>query len=73
MITKNTLYKVFTTATASALNLNWDLEHLLISQRYIKGFYPNHLLPLQPYAFLNLKSPSSLAAEEAAMFYFTPC
>ena len=27
----------------------------------------------QPYAFLSLKSPPSLAAEEAAMFYFTPC
>ena len=26
----------------------------------------------QPYAILNLKSPPSLAAEEAAMFYFTP-
>ena len=28
---------------------------------------------IQPYAFLNLKSPLSLAAEEAAMIYFTPC
>ena len=27
----------------------------------------------QPYAFLNLKSPPSLSAEEAAIFYFTPC
>ena len=31
-----------------------------------------HLGRTQPYAFLNLKSPPSLAAEEAAMFYFTP-
>ena len=27
----------------------------------------------QPYAFLNLKSLPGMAAEEAAMFYFTPC
>ena len=31
------------------------------------------LITEQPYAFLNLKSLPGMAAEEAAMFFFTPC
>ena len=52
------------------------LQKELLVLEYYKSQWAHKILSTitrqKPYAFLNLKSPPSLAAEEAAMFYFTP-
>ena len=50
-----------------------DFDKLMINKHYDSHDPSASLWKNQPYAFLNLKSPPGLAAEEAAMFYFTPC